>query len=110
MNCGRWSSRCFRLNHPSRRAVGPVFQIVPLSQAFCSSCAPALLLFVLRSGTPSVRLALRHSLGVAATGDGLWVRYDLLAALAGLAEGRSLGSPPARAPRPPGAALRARRA
>ena len=47
-------------------------------------------------------------MGVAATRDGLWVRHDGLAALAGLAEGRSLGSPPARAPRPPGAAQRHR--
>ena len=39
-------------------------------------------------------------MGVAGPGDGLWLGHDLLAASAGLAEGRSVGPPSARAPRP----------
>src|SRR5947209_486824 len=37
----------------------------------------------------------RYPMGVLATGDGLWLRHELLAAAPGLEEGRRLG-PPAR--------------
>ncbi len=47
-----------------------------------------------------VRAALGHALGVAASGDGLRFGDDLLVALAGLAEGRSVGPSAARAARP----------
>ncbi len=81
MACGPRSHRCCRLNGPSRGAVA-------------SNLRPRG-----TDGDP-VRAALGHALGVAAPGDGLRFGDDLLAASAGLAEGRSVGPPAARAARP----------